>query len=45
MRKVYKHTWQYFSEEEYLDAVSVQDQKQNAEWYEFNDENINTLFH
>ena len=33
------------TEEEYLDAVSVQDQKQNAEWYEFNDENINTLFH
>ena len=33
------------TEEEYLDAVSVQDQKQNAEWYEFTDENINTLFH
>ena len=33
------------TEEEYLDAVSRQEQKQNAEWYEFNDENINTLFH
>ena len=31
------------TEEEYLDAVSRQDQKQNAEWYEFTDENINTL--
>ena len=32
------------TEEEYLDAVSKQDQKQNAEWHEFTDENINTLF-
>ncbi|MCM1539971.1 MAG: hypothetical protein NC121_01790 [Blautia sp.] len=32
------------TEEEYLDAVSRQDKKQNAECYDFNDENINTLF-
>ena len=35
---------QSVTEEEYLDAVSKQDQKQNAEWHEFTDENINTLF-
>lgn len=32
------------TEEEYLDALSRQDQKQNAEWYEFSDENINSIF-
>ena len=32
------------TEEEYLDAVSRQDQKQNAEWYEFSNENINNMF-
>ncbi len=31
---------QSVTEEDYLDAVSRQDQKQNAEWYEFSDENI-----
>lgn len=31
------------TEEEYLDAVSKQDQKQNAEWHEFTDECINTV--
>ncbi|MCM1190194.1 MAG: hypothetical protein NC180_12535 [Muribaculaceae bacterium] len=32
------------TEEEYLDAVSRQDQKQNAEWHEFSNENINNAF-
>lgn len=32
------------TEEEYLDAVSKQEKKQNAEWYDFNNENINTMF-
>lgn len=32
------------TEEEYLDAVSRQNQKQNAEWYEFSNENINNMF-
>ena len=32
------------TEEEYLYAVFQKDQKQNAEWHEFTDENINTLF-
>lgn len=32
------------TEEEYLDAVSRQDKKQNAKWYDFNHENISTLF-
>lgn len=31
------------TEEEYQDAVSRQDQKQNAEWYEFSNENINNM--
>ena len=35
---------QLATEEEYLDAVSKQDKKQNAEWYDFDNENINTLF-
>ncbi|MCM1046753.1 MAG: hypothetical protein NC417_14710 [Candidatus Gastranaerophilales bacterium] len=33
---------QSVTEEAYLEAVSLQEQKQNAEWYEFNDENIAT---
>lgn len=32
------------TEEEYLDAVSKQEKKQNAEWYDFNNENINSMF-
>lgn len=32
------------TEEEYLNALSRQDQKQNAEWYEFSSENINSMF-
>lgn len=32
------------TEEEYLDTVSDQDKKQNVEWFDFNDENINTMF-
>lgn len=32
------------TEEEYLDVVSKQEKKQNAEWYDFNNENINTMF-
>lgn len=32
------------TEKEYLDAVSRQDQKQNAEWYEFSNENIHNMF-
>lgn len=32
------------TEEEYLDAVFQQDQKQNAEWLDFTDENINAVF-
>lgn len=35
---------QSVTEDEYLDAVSKQEQKQDAEWYEFSDENISTLF-
>lgn len=35
---------QSVTEEEYLDAISQQNQKQNVEWYEFTDENINALF-
>lgn len=32
------------TEEAWLDAVSLQEQKQNTEWHEFNRENINTMF-
>lgn len=32
------------TEEEYLDVVALQDQKQNAGWYEFSNENINNMF-
>lgn len=32
------------TEEEYLNALSRQDQKQNAEWHEFSSENINSMF-
>lgn len=31
------------TEEEYQNAVSEQEKKQNAEWYDFNDENIITM--
>ena len=31
------------TEEEYLDAVSRQEEKQNAEWYDFNKENVNAF--
>ena len=36
--------YQPVTEEEYLDVISKQNQKENAEWYEFTDENINILF-
>ncbi len=32
------------TEEEYLDRVSQQDQKTNAKWYEFSEENISSSF-
>lgn len=32
------------TEEEYLDVVSRQEKKQNAEWYDFTHENINAIF-